>query len=66
MKYQKKFLWSSIMVLVMNTTLVKELAEEFEGQFKCLGETETENGNTVTYKINFIGSVGFMSALCQV
>ena len=49
--------------------LIKELAEEFKGQFECLGENtekyitfsvpikkEYDNGKTITYKIKFIDS----------
>ena len=49
--------------------IIKELAEEFEGQFECLGENiekyitffipiekELDNGKTITYKIKFIDS----------
>ena len=38
--------------------IIKELAEEFEGQFECLGE----NGKTITCKIKFIDSFRFMSS----
>ena len=47
--------------------IIKELAEEFKGQFECLGENtekyitfsvpikkENEDGKTITYKIKFI------------
>ena len=53
--------------------LIKELAEEFKGQFECLGENtekyitfsvpikkEHDNGKTITYKIKFIDSCRFM------
>ena len=46
--------------------IIRELAEEFKGQFKCLGENtekyitfpvpikkEHDNGKTITYKIKF-------------
>ena len=49
--------------------IIKELAEEFEGQFECLGgntenhitfsvpfKKELDNGNSITYKIKFIDS----------
>ena len=49
--------------------IIKELAEEFEGQFECLEENtekyitflvptkkELDNGKSITYKINFIDS----------
>ena len=65
------------MVLNMTSSMVliiKELAEEFEGQFKCLGENtekymnfsvpikkELENGKTMIYKIKFIDSFRFTS-----
>ena len=55
--------------------IVKELAEEFNGQFECLGENtekyitfsvpikkENEDGETVTYKIKFIDSCRFMQS----
>ena len=53
--------------------IIEELAEEFEGQFECLGENtktyitfsvpikKTENGNTIIYKLKFIDNVKFMS-----
>ena len=51
--------------------LIKELAEEFKGQFECLGEntekyitfsvpTKDDNGKTITYKIKFIDTCRFM------
>ena len=53
--------------------IIKELAEEFEGQFECLGENkekyitlsvpikkELDNGKSTTYKIKFIDSIRFM------
>ena len=53
--------------------IIKELAEEFKGQFECLGENtekyitfsipikkEHDNGKTITYKIKFIDSCRFM------
>ena len=55
--------------------IIKELAEEFKGQFECLGgntekyitfsvpiKKELDNGKTVTYKIKFIHSFRFMSS----
>ena len=55
--------------------LIKELAEEFEGQFEFLGENtekyitfsvpmkkELGNGKSITYKMNFIDSFRFMSS----
>ena len=55
--------------------IIKELAEEFEGQFECLGENkekyitfsvpikkELDNGELTTYKIKFIDSFRFMSS----
>ena len=55
--------------------IIKELAEEFEGQFKCLGEnTEKhitfsvpikkglDNGKSITYKIKFFDTFRFMSS----
>ena len=54
--------------------IIKELAENFEGQFECLGENtekyitfsvpikkELDNGKTITYKLKFIDSFRFMS-----
>ena len=56
--------------------IIKELAEEFEGQFEYLGENtekyipfsvpikkEPDNDKTITYKIKFIDSFRFMSSL---
>ena len=56
--------------------IIKELAEEFEGHFECLGENtekyitfsvpikkELDNGKSVTYKIKFVDSSRFMSSL---
>ena len=53
--------------------IIKELAEEFKGEFECLGENtekyisfsvpikkEHNNGETITYKIKFIDSCRFM------
>ena len=55
--------------------IIKELAEEVEGQFECLGENkekyisfsvpikkELNNGKSITYKIKFINSSRFMSS----
>ena len=54
--------------------MIKELAEEFEGQFECLGKytkkyifllqikKEIENGKIITYEIKFIDSFRFMSS----
>ena len=55
--------------------IIKELAEEFKGQFKCLGENtekyitfsvsiekELDNGKLITCKIKFIYSFRFMSS----
>ena len=52
----------------------KELAEEFKGEFGCLGENtekyitfsiplkkENDNGKKITYKLKFINSYRFMS-----
>ena len=49
--------------------IIKQLAEEFEGQFECLGENtekyitfsvqikkENDNGEIITYKLKFIDS----------
>ena len=54
--------------------IIKELAEEFERPFECLGENtkkyitfsvpikkQLDNGKTITYKIKFIDSYRFMS-----
>ena len=53
--------------------IIKELPEEFEGRFECLGEKaekyitfsvpikkELHNGKTITYKLKFIDSFRFM------
>ena len=55
--------------------IIKELAEESEGQFECLGENtekyitfsvpikkELDNGKAITYKIKFIDGLRFMSS----
>ena len=54
--------------------IIKQLAEEFEGEFKCLGENtekyitfsvplKKENGKiTITYKLKFIDRYRFMSS----
>ena len=55
--------------------IIKELAEEFEGQFECLEENtkkyitfsvpikrELDNGKSIGYKIKFIDSFRFMSS----
>ena len=55
--------------------IIKELAEEFEGQFECLGENtekyitfsvpikkELNNGKSIIHKIMFIDSFRFMSS----
>ena len=55
--------------------IIRDLAEEFEGQRQCLGENietyttfsvtiekELENGDTVTYKVKFINSLRFMAS----
>ena len=55
--------------------IIKELAKEFEGPFECLGENtekyitfsvpiekKLDNGKTITYKIRFKDSYGFMSS----
>ena len=54
--------------------IIKELAEESEGQFECLGDNtekyitfsmpikkELDNGQSITYKIKFIDSFRFMA-----
>ena len=54
--------------------IIKELSEEFEGQFECLGQNtekyitfsvsikkELDNGKSITYKIKFIDSFRFIS-----
>ena len=56
--------------------IIKELAEEFEGQFECLGENTEKyitfsvptkkglgNGKSITCKIKFIDSFRFISSL---
>ena len=56
--------------------IIKELAEEFEGQFECLGENAEkyitfsvpiekglDNGKSTTYKIKFTDSFRSMSSL---
>ena len=58
-----------------NHLTIKDLAEEFEGLFECLGENtekyitfsvpikkELDNGESVSYKIKFINSYRFMSS----
>ena len=55
--------------------IIKTLAEEFEGEFECLGgytekyiifsvllKKENDNGKTITYKLKFIDSYRFMLA----
>ena len=55
--------------------IIKELAEEFESQFECLGENtdkyitfsvpmkkELDNGKTVTCKLKFVDCSRFMSS----
>ena len=55
--------------------IIKEFAEEFKGQFKCLGENtkkyitfsvpikkERNNGKTITCKVKFIDSCRFMQS----
>ena len=55
--------------------IIKELAEEFNGQFECLRENteehntfsvplkkENKDGNTITYKTKFIGTSRFMQS----
>ena len=55
--------------------IIKELAEEFEGKFECLGENtekyitflvpikkELDSGKSITYKIKLIDSFRFMSS----
>ena len=55
--------------------IIKKLAEEFEGEFECLGEIteeyiifsvphkkENDNGKKITYKLKLIDSYRFMSA----
>ena len=54
--------------------IIKQIAEEFEGEFKCLGENtkkcitfsvplknENDNARIITYKLKFIDSYRFMS-----
>ena len=53
--------------------IIKELAEEFKGEFECLGENtekyisfsvpikkEHNNGETITYKIKFVHACRFV------
>ena len=52
--------------------IIKQLAEEFDGQFECLGEKyitfsvpikkEHDNGKTITHKLKFIDSYRFMQS----
>ena len=49
--------------------IIKQLAEEFEGQFACSGENaekyikkENDSGKPITYKIRFIDSYRFMQS----
>ena len=55
--------------------IIKKLAEEFKGEFECLGENtekyitfsvpikkELDNGKTSTYKLKFIDSYRFMQS----
>ena len=55
--------------------IIKELAEEFKGEFECLGENtenyitflvpikkEHNNGETITYKIKFVDTCRFMQS----
>ena len=59
---------------MINTFTIKQLAEDFKGQFECLGENtekyitfsvpikkELDNSKTITYKLKFIDSFRFMS-----
>ena len=54
--------------------IINQLAKEFDGQLECLGENtekyitfsvpikkELDNSKTITYKLKFIDSFGFMS-----
>ena len=51
--------------------IIRELAKEFKGKFKCLGENtgkyitfsvpKLDSGKTIKYKIKFIHSFRFMS-----
>ena len=55
--------------------IIRELAEEFKGQYECLGENaekhitfyvpikkKNENGKTITYKIKYIDTCRFMQS----
>ena len=55
--------------------MIRELAEQFKGQFECLGENtkkyitfsipikkQNDDGNTITYKIKFVNSCRFMES----
>ena len=56
--------------------IISEFANEFKGQFECLGENtekyktwndDNEDITTVSYKIKFIDTARFMaSSLCQI
>ena len=59
--------------------IIKELAKEFDRQFKCLGENtekyitfsipikkEHDNSKRITHKIKFIDSLRFMSTLISI
>ena len=72
-KYQKRFLWCSLINHDYHF-IIKDLAEELEGQFECLEEItekyitfsipikkEFENNRNITYKTRFIDSVRFMA-----
>ena len=61
--------------MVLNHFIIKELAEDFEGRFECLGENtekyinfsvrikkELENNKTITYTIKFTDRYTFMSS----
>ena len=62
--------------MVLHHFIIKELAENFEGQFECLGgnkkkyisfpvliKKELENNKTIAYTIKFTDNVRFMSSL---
>ena len=42
--------------------IIKQLVEEFEGQFECSGENTEKYIRYITYKIKFIDSFRFMSS----
>ena len=59
---------------MINTFTIKQLAEDFKGQFECLGENtekyitfsvpikKDDNSKKITYKLKFINSYRFMQS----